>query len=185
MIISPRTRIILIIVLIASGFVSMMLNLPPLVTFVQWFAAIMLIFSYLLFGSVNGALFLLKTGQVNRAEEFLIKGTYKVGWLLKSHRADYYFTKGLIGLYKSQDNETGRELYLNDGEESLLKSLEIGLGRKQERAMAYLNLAHVAFTRKDKAKVQSYLEGLQKNKTSDLQLQKKIEEMELALSKME
>lgn len=184
MIISPKIRLLLIFILIASGFVSMLLSLPALVTFIQWFAAIMLIFSYLLFGSVNGALFLLKSGQINRAEEFLLKGTYKVEWMLKSHRAYYYFTKGLIGLYKSQENVSGKELFLQDGEESLLKSLQIGLPRKQERAMAYLNLAHVAFFRRDKNKVSEYLELLKINKTSDLQLQKKIEEMEAALAKM-
>ncbi len=184
MILSIKIRIFLIIALIASGLVGVLLNLHPGVSLVMWLSALILILSYLLFGSVNTALFWLKSGRIDKAEEALNKGIYKVEWLLKSHKAYYYFTKGLIGLYRSQENTPEKEFHLKEGEDNLLKSLEIGLSRKQERAMAYLNLAHAAFFRRDKAKATEYTQKLKENQTADLQLQKKTEELEAALQRL-
>jgi hypothetical protein len=184
MLFALKFRIFFIFSLIAGGFVAMMLNMKPVMSIGMWSLALILIVGYLLFGTVNGALFMLNTAKVKEAEKLLAQ-TYKPEWLFKSHKAYYYFTKGLISLHKVNKADGSEALYLKEGEEFLLMSLDLGLPRKQERAMAYLNLAAITLRRKDKAKTEEYYLGLKANETDNLRLQKSIEELEAALKKME
>lgn len=161
----------------------MMLNFSPSVSIMMWILALILSLGFIFFGTVNGALFMLNRGQVLEAEKLLAQ-TYKPEWLFKSHKAYYFFTKGLLALHKVNEMGGNDNLYLKEGEENLLKSLEIGLSRKQERAMAYLNLASVALRNRDKVKMQEYYNGAKENETGDLRLQKSLEDLELAIKKM-
>jgi hypothetical protein len=178
-----KLRIVFIFVLIAGGFVSMMLNFSPSVSITMWILALILGAGYLLFGTVNGALFMLNRGQVDEAEKLLAQ-TYKPEWLMKSHKAYYYFTKGLLALHKVNEMGGDDKLALKVGEEHLLKSLEIGLSRKQERAMAYLNLAAVALRNKDKAKTEAYYQSAKENEGTDLRMQKSLEDLAAAIARM-
>lgn len=178
-----KFRLFFVFFLIAGGFVAIMLGFSPGVSIMMWFLALVLGIGYLLFGTVNGALFMLNRGQVGEAEKILGQ-VYKPEWLLKSHKAYYYFTKGLLSLHKVNNKDGSEALYLKEGEEYLLKSLQIGLSRKQERAMAYLNLAAVALQHNDKAKTQEYYENLKANETGDLRLQKSVEELAAAIKRM-
>ncbi len=63
MLFSLKFRIFFILSLIAGGSVSFMLNLGPLMSFGMWALALILIAGYLLFGTVNGALFLLNSAK--------------------------------------------------------------------------------------------------------------------------
>jgi len=183
MLFSLKFRIFFIISLIAGGSVSFMLNLGPLMSFGMWALALILIAGYLLFGTVNGALFLLNSAKVDEAEK-LLNQTHKPEWLFKSHKAYYYFTKGLISLYKVNKGDSSEALYLKEGEEQLLKSVNYGLPRKQERAMAYINLAHVSLRKKNKEKAIEYLNCAKENESENLRLQKSLEEIEAALKLM-
>jgi len=183
MLFSLKFRIFFIFALIAGGFVAMMLNLSLAISIGMWILAMVLISGYLLFGTVNGSLFLLNIARVDEAEKLLAQ-TYKPEWLFKSHKAYYYFTKGLIALYKVNHAGANETLYLKEGEEYLLKSLDFGLPRKQERAMAYLNLASITIRRGDKQKTQEYYQGVKDNDSGNLRLQKSIEELEAAIQRM-
>ena len=178
-----KLRFFFIFALIAGGFVSMMLSLSPKVSIMMWILALILIGGYFLFGTVNGALFSLNRGKVQEAEKMLLQ-TIKPEWLLKSHKAYYFFTKGLLALHKVNSHSENEQLYLKEGEENLLKSLEIGLSRKQEKAMAYINLAAVALKKKNKEKLIEYCKSAKENTTKDLRLQKSIEDIEAAISRM-
>ena len=184
MLFSLRIRLFLIFSLIAGGFVAMMLNIKPVLSISMWLMALILISGYLLFGTVNGALYMLNRAKAEEAEKLLAQ-TYKPEWLFKSHKAYYYFTKGLILLHKVNKPSKNDALYLLEGEEHLLKSLDFGLPRKHERAMAYLNLAAVAIRKKDKTKAQEYYDGVKENETDNLRLQKSLEELQAAISKLD
>jgi hypothetical protein len=178
-----KLRLFFIFFLIAGGFVAMMLNFDPGVSIMMWILSIVLILGYIFFGTSTGALMMLNLGKVEDAEK-LLSQTINPKWLLKSHKAYYFFTKGLISLYKASRNDEAVEIHLKEGEDFLLNALNYGLSRKQEKAMAYLNLAHVAFRTNNKEKTVFYFENLKKNETGDLRLQKNIEELEVAISKM-
>ncbi len=177
-----RLRLIFIFILIAGGFVAIMLNFSPNVSIMMCILALILSLGVVFFGTVNGALFMLNRGQVQEAEK-LLNQTFKPDWLFKSHKAYYYFTKGLISLHKVNEG-LDESIYLKEGEDNLLKSLQIGLSRKQERAMAFLNLASIALKNKDKSKTQEYYMGVKNNETNDLRLQKSLEDLEMAIKKM-
>jgi hypothetical protein len=65
-----------------------------------------------------------------------------------------------------------------------LKSLDFGLPRRQERAMAYLNLASITLRKGDKLKTQEYYQGVKENESDNLRLQKSLEELEAAIQRM-
>ena len=183
MLFSLRIRLFLIFSLIAGGFVAMMLNMKPVLSVGMWSISLILIAGYLLFGTVNGALFMLNRAKVKEAEKLLAQ-TYKPEWLFKSHKAYYHFTKGLISLHKVNNTNVDESLYLAEGEDHLLKSLDLGLPRKQERAMAYLNLAAVALRKNNKDKAEEYYNGVKENETENLRIQKSLEDLEAAIKRM-
>jgi hypothetical protein len=178
-----KLRLFFIFFLIAGGFVAMMLGFKPGVSILMWILALVLILGYVFFGTVNGALFMLNNGKIEEAEK-LLNQTFKPQWLFKSHKAYYFFTKGLLALHKVNNNEDSGTLFLREGEEYLLKALDIGLSRKQEKAMTYLNLASVALRQRDKEKAIEYYNSLKENETSDLRLKKNIEGLEDAIKNM-
>ena len=161
----------------------MMLNFDPGVSIMMWILSVVLILGYIFFGTSTGALIMLNLGKVDDAEK-LLNQTIKPDWLLKSHKAYYFFTKGLLSLHKASRNDEAVEIYLKEGEDFLLNALNTGLSRKQEKAMAYLNLTHVAYRKNDKEKTKFYFENLKNNETGDLRLKKNIEDLETAISKM-
>lgn len=183
MLMNIRTRFIFIFSLFAIGGVGLLLSLPVTIFVLAWTLAIFLLLGFFLFGTVNAALFALKNGKVEKADKHL-QSTYKVNWLMKSHRAYYHFASGLIALYKSRSAADQAIVYLDAGEEHLLQSLDLGMRRKSERAMAYLNLAHISYQKGDKEQTISYTEKTKENQTTDLHLRKGIEELEAAIENM-
>jgi len=183
MLFSLKIRLFFILFLIAAGSVSLMLNLGLLMSLGLWILALILIAGYLLFGTVNGALFMLNGGKVDEAEKLLAQ-TYKPEWLFKSHKAYFYFTKGLIALYKASKGDSSTSLYLKEGEDHLLKSIDLGLPRKQEKAMAYINLAYVAHRKNDKEKLVEYFKAAKENESNNLRFQKSLEDLENAINEM-
>lgn len=178
-----RLRLFFIFFLIAGGFVAIMLNFEPGVSIMMWILALVLVLGYIFFGTATGALMMLNLGKIEEAEKILHQ-TIKPEWLFKSHKAYYLFAKGLISLHRANKNDEAVEQHLKEGEEYLLKALETGLSRKQEKAMAYLNLAHTTFRKSDKEKTQYYLDNLRANETGDIRLKKNIEDLEQALAKL-
>jgi hypothetical protein len=183
MLLNIRTRFIFIFSLFAIGAVGLLLSLPIAIFVLAWTMATFLLLGFFLFGTVNAALFALKNGKVDKADQHL-KSVYKENWLMKSHRAYFHFASGLVALYKSRSANEQAQVFLDAGEDHLLKSLDLGMRRKAERAMAYLNLAHIAYSRGDKAKTQEYTDKTKENQTTDLHLKKGIEDLEAAIEKM-
>jgi len=180
-----RLRVVFIFILIALGFVCLMLGFKFMVVLSCWALAILLSLGYIFFGTVNGAMFALNSGKAEQAEQ-LLSQTINPKLLLNSHKAYYFFTKGLIQLYKvnqTQNEDLIRSL-LNEAETDLNQSLSYGLKRKSERAMAYLNLSHIAFRKKDKPNLFLYLEKTRDNQTEDIRLEQSIQELEQAILKV-
>jgi len=183
---NPRLRFILIFSLFAAGVVALLLGFGPTISILSWGFAILLLLGYFLFGHINGALFALKAGKIEQAEKYLA-ATHKVDWLLASHRAYYFFCQGLIAIYKSQEkglDQKERFAFLEKGEQQLLQAIDLGMRRKAEKAMSYLNLAHIAYYRGEKLKAEEYAQLLAEHLTEDLHLKKGYEDLQKAIAKM-
>lgn len=75
-------------------------------------------------------------------------------WLLKSQRAYYFY---LLGLVHTQSNE------MSKAEQTLKRALSLGLAMKHDKAMAKLNLAGIAATKRRKREALNWLAEAKKD----------------------
>ncbi len=136
-------------------------------------AALLMIASYFLLGTVGPAFSKLKKGKITEAQS-LIDLNYFPNLLLKRHKAYYHFVIGMLSLQHNQREQS---------KEHFEKSLEIGLRNENDKGFATLNLAHIKFVDGDYAQSREYLKRCKEFQTNDLMLNEKIEELEVALSK--
>ena len=132
--------------------------------------ALILIASYFLFGTVWAAYQLLNRGNVLEAEQTLLLTRYPQ-WLIGRNRTYYYLVRGLIHLQHKE---------ISDGEAALFKTLAGNL-RSRDRALALLNLAHVAFVRKDHSGSLTYMKQAKALGVDDLLVRQQLELLEKAL----
>lgn len=141
-----------------------------------WFlyaAGLLLLITYFLFGNVWVAFTLLRKGKVQAAEK-VIRQIKWPQWLIKKNRAYYHFTKGMIHLQKKE---------LKAGEEDLLKACELGLQRKNDKAMASLNLAHIYYVRKEFNSARQFLQQAASCQANDFLIKDNIKKLETILTK--
>lgn len=139
-------------------------------------AASILLLTHLLFGNVWQAFRYLQRGQPARAQRLLDRVRFPQ-WLVKRNRAYYHLAQGLLRLHTKQP-ET-----LAEGAQHLQQALGIGLYRANDRALAHLNLAHVAFVAQDfEAAATEHSRALAEQPT-DLLLREKLKELGQALAK--
>ncbi len=134
-------------------------------------AALVLIATHFLFGHVWVAFAQLKKGDIDKSERLLSVTTHP-NWLLKGHRAYYFFTKGMIELQRKQ---------MKVSEQHLQRAVDLGLRTNNDKALANLNLAHIAFVEK---RFQDAHQRLQTTKTfnsNDLMIKENVHKMEIAL----
>jgi len=117
---------------------------------------------------------LLKRGSPEVAAEVLGK-TWVPSLLIKSRKAYYHFTRGILAL---QVKDLDGALYDLDLANTL------GLKTSLDSALNALNLAHIYFAKKDKLKTIEFLDKAKSYQLNDLMLKEKITEMERALKKM-
>ncbi len=136
-----------------------------------YLASFILLLTHFLFGSVWSAFSQLKKGKLNEAEDLLhiIK---RPQWLLKTNRAYYYFTKGMIALQRKQ---------LDIAKLDLTEATKLGLRTDNDYALVHLNLAHIAYVQQDFTQAAQQLSKAKSFPSNDLMIKENIDKMEKGL----
>ncbi len=136
-----------------------------------YLAAFFLILTNYLMGTVGIAFRHLKKGKIAEAET-LLKMTKRPDFLIKRYKSYFHFTKGMIDLqHKNLDQSA---IHLEE-------ALQHGLRTENDKALASLNLAHIAFVKKDAGKARTFLDRAKTFQSNDLMISENIEKMEKAL----
>ena len=136
--------------------------------------ALLLLITHFLFGPVWMAFRLLSRGRTEEAERVL-DSIRRPDWLIRRNRAYYHFSRGLLHLQRKE---------LAEGEAQLYRALDAGLTRPNDRALAHLNLAHIAFVQERYDVARRQLERSREEEVSDLMLKDKQQELEQALQRV-
>ncbi len=158
-----RLKNILILLFIGLG-VWLNLQFDINVAWPLYVAALILILTNYLFGTVGVAFRKLKSGKVKEAETIL-KMTKYPNMLVKTHKAYYHFTKGMIAL---QHKKVGI------GQSELLKTMDMGLRTKNDEALVALNLAHTFFMQNAHKDARKYLDVAISCNSNDLMIKENI-----------
>ncbi len=137
-------------------------------------SALFMLIVELFFGNTTFAFNLLKRGQPEMASDLLDR-TWNPNWLIKSKKAYYHFTKGLLFLQVKE---------LDNALEQLKIAHNLGLKTPSDNALNALNIAHIYFTKKDKKQAKHYLEIVKSLSSNDLMMKERVTDMEKALKKM-
>jgi tetratricopeptide (TPR) repeat protein len=130
-------------------------------------AGALLMLSHVLLGNVWQAFSALKRGRPAQAK-MLLGQTWAPRLLLPSNRAYYYFAKGMLLLQDKQ---------LPESEQCLTQAVSLGLKHNNDNALAYLNLAHIAYVQKDRLKAQGALDAARRFEPSDLMIKEGLEKL--------
>lgn len=133
-------------------------------------AAILLI-THFLFGTVWAAFAKMRKGKMLEAET-LLNHIRRPEWLANRPKAYYHFIKGIIALQKKD---------FDNGETFLTKALQFGLRTETDTALTHLNLAHIAFSKRDLQLAKIHLNKAKSCKTDDLMIKENVKNMEKAL----
>ncbi|WP_317044155.1 DUF2892 domain-containing protein [Ichthyobacterium seriolicida] len=98
------------------------------------------------------AFFYLKKQKLEKSRKWLSRIKSPEKTLVRSQQAYYYY---MLGLIEGQKSMTQSEKYLK-------KALSIGLGMKHDRAMAKLNLAAIAISKRRKREATNLLAEVKK-----------------------
>ncbi len=138
-----------------------------------YIASIILLATHFLFGTVWAAFSTLKKGKVNEADN-LLNRIKKPEWLLKSHRAYYHFTKGMIAI-QHKDTPTAQN--------HLKQALDLGLRTDNDNALSALHIAHSSFVERDYKQSSAYLQKAKAFNSNDLMIKENLKELENALAR--
>ncbi|MEN0005195.1 MAG: hypothetical protein AAF798_13670 [Bacteroidota bacterium] len=136
-----------------------------------YLAFAILLCTHLFFGSVWLALQQIQQGKLQKAEQ-LLKFVVQPKWLIKRNRSYYYFVKGLIDMQAKK---------LDQAKLALEEAVSIGLGRKNDRALALLNLAHIYFLQKDLKSAKLYTQQASETFPTDLMIKDNLSKLRQAL----
>ena len=137
----------------------------------MYLGGVVILLTHFLFGNVSLAFGKLNKGQVDEAEDLLLQ-IKRPDWLLKRHRAYYYFTLGMIALQKKQSGF---------GEQHLKQALDLGLRTNTDNALAALNIAHVNFVKKNYKVAEEYRLKSLSFQSDDLMIKENLQKLEGAL----
>lgn len=138
-------------------------------------SAVLLLLMHFLFGNVWLAFRYLQRGKPQRAQKLLDQTRFP-NLLVKRNRAYYYLAKGLLQLH--QPDYQARD----GGAADIRKALELGLFRANDRALAHLNLAHLAFTQEAWETAAAERERALGEQPTDLMIKDKLAELGRALA---
>ncbi|GEM_PF-4107395 len=119
--------------------------------FSAWYlyaAALLLMTSHLLLGSVGQAWQAMQRGNIDQASEWLVE-VWQPQWLLPSQRTRYYLTQGLLALHRKE---------FDVGKHMLEQALAVSAGSSLDKAIALLNLAHIYMLKGDNSQADRLLE---------------------------
>jgi hypothetical protein len=171
--ISPKLRIVLIVLFVICGIVAPFAQLGSYVIFAFWATALILLMGHFRHGPMLGILVALRKGDIPQAEA-LINTVKRPDWLSPRYQAYYHFSNALVASHH-QD--------IDAAEKHSTTALELGYLHVKEKGILLYNLARVAFERKEFDKAKKQLAELQTLSVEDVHLKKRIEELEQALNK--
>jgi len=171
--ISPKLRMGLILLFVAAGIGSLFLKTSWLVPVSLFGTALIMLVGHFRYGPMLGVLTALKRGQIDKAQA-LLQSIKRPEWLSNRFRGYYHFSLSLVATY-SQDIETA--------EEHAKQALEVAQLPAPEKGILYYNLARAAFEKKEWEASKRHLDTLLTFPIKDLQLKKRIEELQDALKK--
>ena len=169
--ISPKLRLVLIVLFIICGTIAPFAQLGSYVIFAFWATAFILLMGHFRHGPMLGILVALRKGNIPQAEQ-LINTVKRPEWLSPRYQAYYQFANALVASHH-QD--------IDAAEKYSKTALELGYLHVKEKGILLYNLARVAFERKDFKKAKTQLAELKILPIEDLHLKKRIEELEQAL----
>lgn len=137
-----------------------------------YLAAMIILATHFMFGSVWPAFAMLRKGKILEAE-LLIEQIKRPGWLTKRHKAYYHFVKGMIALQKEE---------LNEGEDELKEALSRGLRTANDNALTALNIAHIYYRQQKIKDCREFLKQSKSFQPNDLLIKEKINELEKVLA---
>lgn len=141
-----------------------------------WFlyvGAIILLFTHFLFGNVSAAFMALRKGDIDKAEE-LIFSIKKPKWLVRQHRAYYYFTKGMVAVQRN---------FAAEAQTDLQEALQLGLRSDTDRALANLHLATLAFNDNDMEAARRFTAATEKYGHHDLMVKERVAALKARLER--
>ena len=133
-----------------------------------YLAGFLLLVSHLVFGNVWLAFNSLKRGQPEKAEA-LLRQVWNPGWLVRSNRAYYYFTLGMLYLQHKKPGEARGHLQ---------KAISLGLRKPNDHALALLNLAHIAYLQNDHGLARQALTEARALQPTDLMIKDNLQKLE-------
>ncbi len=137
----------------------------------MYLAGLIILVTHFLFGNVMLAFGRLNKGDVDTAENLILQ-TKRPDFLLKTHRAYYYFVMGMIALQRKQ---TGF------GEQHLKQALDLGLRTPTDNALVAINIAHVHFVKKEYQKANEFRIKAESFNSNDLMIKENLKKLEQAL----
>lgn len=137
----------------------------------MYLAGFIILATHFLFGNVMMAFGRLNKGDVDTAENLILQ-TKRPDFLLKSHRAYYYFVLGMVALQKKQ---TGF------GEQHLKQALDLGLRTDTDNALVAINIAHVHFVKKEYQKANEFRIKAESFNSNDLMIKENMKKLQGAL----
>jgi len=137
----------------------------------MYLAGLIILATHFLFGNVMLAFGKLKKGDIDTAENLILQ-TKRPNFLLKTHRAYYYFILGMIALQRKQ---TGF------GVQHLKQALDLGLRNATDNALAAINIADVSFVKKEYQEANEYRIKAKSFNTNDLMIKEHLKKLEEAL----
>lgn len=132
---------------------------------------IILIAGYLLLGTIGSASKALQANDIAAAEKQLTYTKWPQ-FLYSANKAYFYMLKGVIAMQKKETKK---------GEELFNKAKEIGLPTDQDKAMVSLNLASMAYNRRNFARAKALLKEAKGYDISEPMLTAQIKELENAI----
>lgn len=136
-----------------------------------YLASFLLLITHFLFGNIWAAYGQLRKGNINEADQ-MVNSIKRPQWLLKQHRAYYFFIKGMIALQRK---------LLDQSEQHLQQALELGLRTNNDKALVSLNLAHINYTQNKRDAALQFLEKAKSFDSNDLLIKEHIGKLEQAL----
>ena len=134
-------------------------------------AAFLLGLSHIWFANIWQAFTAIRRGNTLLADRIL-NMVLRVDWLRPRARAYYFFVKGMLSLRANR---------LEEGKTQLLRALEGPLSSEKDRALAALNLAHIAYVQKNWDDCQKWVDVAQQTDANDLLIKEHIKKLTQAI----
>lgn len=172
--ITPKLRLILIVLFVISGIAAPFAQLGAYVTLAFWATALILTMGHFRHGPMLGILVALRKGDIPQAER-LVNSIKRPQWLSPRYQSYYHFANSLIASHQQDIDSAG---------EHAEKALSLGYLHHKEQGILRYNLARVAYEKKDWETSKTQLQELKNLSLDDLHLKKRMEELEQALQQI-